>query len=327
MLKPVAALSAAIMMSGTALAQDVLFSYGGKDYQLSDLQPELQQRYFDNLQEAREKNLSLLDQAVLDIYIDKLAASQNKSVVEVREQLFKVEPISDDEVKTVYEQYQGQIGMPFEQVKEQLRQRMEAMKAQEGVLALIDEAKEKNGFTVKIPASESPTFLMDLTPFPYKGASNPKLTIVEVADYRCPYCKVSSDAVMKLMDKYGDDVRLYYVDLNVVQPASGISVKVMEGAYCARQQDKYWEYNKAAYAMQSDLSLESPVQLAEKLGLNKQTFEACLTSDAAKAYVAQSQQFARSYGVSGTPTFFVNGKRLHSHDPEADLKAMIEKAL
>ncbi len=56
-----------------------------------------------------------------------------------------------------------------------------------------------------------------------------------------------------MMEKYEGQLKVVYVDLPVVQRDSGISKRVMEGAYCARQQDQFWEYNARAYGMQKDL--------------------------------------------------------------------------
>ncbi len=327
MLKPLVAITAAVMISAPALAGDTLFSYGKKDYKLSDLQPNLQQMYYDNLIEAYERNVSLLDQAVLDIYIEKMAASKNKSIIEIRTALFKIEPPTDAELKAAYEQHKTQINQPFDQVKDSLSQSLEYQKAQNKFQSVIKDAKKKHSFELKMDEVEMPAFDMDLSAFPFMGAADAKVTIVEVADYRCHFCKQAGEAVAKVMDKYSDKVKLVYIDLPVIQPASGVSQAIMEGAYCARQQNKYWEYNKAAYAMQSELDGHSPALLADKLGLNKKTFEACMISKEGHEYVAKSQTFSQVYGVSSTPTFFINGQRMHTHDPVLDLIKRVEDAL
>ena len=329
MLKSIVAASAALAISVSAVAgQNVsLFSYGGKDYRLKDLQPDLQQQYFENQKEAREKNLSVIDQAVLGIYINKLAASQNRPVAEIRTELMKTGPVTDAEVEDLYNQYKGQIGSPLEQVKEPLRQRLAGMRLQEKLHELADTAKSKNGFVVKLPEVLAPVFTMDLSPFPTKGADDARVTVVEVADYRCPYCKKAKDAVDKVVEKYKDRVRVVYVDLPVVQKASGISHRVMEGAYCARQQDQYWEYNSAAYGMQKSLTLESPETLAKQLKLDEESFQTCMSGGRATAHVEQSADFAGRYGVTGTPTFFVNGRRVQTSDPSADLGQLVADAL
>ncbi len=326
MLRSLATFAAAVTLSTTAMASENLFVYGGKTYQLKDLPITLQQVFFDNLAEAREKNMLVIDQAILDIYIDHLAASQDKSVLETRNGLLKVDPVSDSDIKALYEQFKGQIGLPFDQVEDQLRQRMEAIKIQEKLVGLVEEAKKKNDFQLVLPELEAPAFDMDLTMFPSKGAHKPKVTIVEFADYRCSYCKKGTEAANNVIKEYGKDVELVYVDLLVIT-AGGISQKVMEGAYCARKQTKFWEYNSAAYAMQSELSLNSPMVLAKKLGLNIETFESCMKGSKPAAFVAESKAFAEQYGVNSTPTFFVNGQRVHTHDPATDLKEMVIEAL
>ncbi|WP_281647093.1 thioredoxin domain-containing protein [Parendozoicomonas sp. Alg238-R29] len=324
----IAASTAAVFATSASFAnQDVLFSYGGKDYQFKDLQPELQQRFFDTKQEARDKQLGVLDQAVMDIYIDKLAASKDNSSAETRAELLKVDPVTDADIEALYNQYKDRIGAPLEQVKGYIEQQLITMRMQEKAQQLINSAKKENGFQLKLPELESPVFTMNLTPFPAKGAKEAKVTVVEFADYRCGYCKKAKTAVDDLLKKYGDKVKVVYIDFPVVQTQTGISQKVVAGAYCARQQDKYWEYHAKAYDMQKDLGLDSAAQIASILKLNKKTFQACMNSSNSSDYVTRASEFGRTYGVTGTPTFFVNGKRIHTHDPAVDLESMVVKAL
>ena len=329
MLKLFAAASAAVVMSASAMAASPqpLFTYGGNDYQLSDMQPDLQQRFYENLREAHDKNVALIEQAVLDVYIEQQAASRNLSSDQVREELLQVAPVTDKDVREVYDQYQGQIGMPFDQAKEPMRQHMEAVRAHEQALAVIQQAKEKNGFELKLTEVNPPVFAMDLSPFPSKGAENAEVTIVEIADYRCPFCKNGKEAVDELIKTYDGKVKAVYVDLPVVRSETGISQEVMAGAYCARQQGKYWEYNDAAFGMQRELSMESPGILTDRLGLDKKTFEVCMSSEEPGAYVVHSEEFARRYGVTGTPTFFVNGQRVYTSSPYVELKERVAEIL
>lgn len=318
----------AIIATGAmaTVVSEKLFEYAGKVYQFRDLPPELQQNFFDNLVKAREQNLGVIDQAVLAIYVNNLAASENKSVLAAREQLLKVDPITDQEVQALYEQFKDQITLPLAQIQNQLRERMESVMIQEKLRDIIETAKKDNGFKLLLPALDVPLFDLDIAPFPAKGAKNSKVTIVEIGDYRCPHCKIATEAATSIVKQHGNEVRLVYIDLPVLTEG-GISEKVMEGGYCARQQDKYWAYNAAAFAMQSELSLAAPAIIAQKIGLDNALFDSCMVSDKPVDYVQHSADFARSHGVSKTPTFFINGQRIHTNDPGVDLSRVVQKAL
>ncbi|OQX35454.1 MAG: hypothetical protein B0D91_10795 [Oceanospirillales bacterium LUC14_002_19_P2] len=121
-------------------------------------------------------------------------------------------------------------------------------------------------------------------------------------------------------------LKVYYVDFPVVDPASGISTTVIRGAWCAGQQDKYWDYHKLAYAEQGSLSKNAPGTLAAKLGLNTRAFEACMASAASLAYVEKATAFGRHYGVSSTPTFFLNGKRLSGAEIEQQIRGQLNQS-
>lgn len=84
--------------------------------------------------------------------------------------------------------------------------------------------------------------------------------------------------------------------------------KAAEAAECAHDQDKFWEFHDTMYANQSALDVDSLKGYAAQLGLDTATFDACLDGDEKVAEVAKDEQDGTSYGVSGTPAFFINGR-------------------
>ena len=321
---PVLLLSASISMGAAAANNDVLFSYEGKDYQLKDIQPLLQQSYYDAEVKARESLNRVLEQAMVEMYIENKATKEGRSIAEVRNELFTFEPVTQDEVQKLYDQFKDRIGMPLEQVEPQIRQELEGRKRSEAIQKLIAKVKKETRFQSKLPQPEAPTVSMDLSPYPWKGAKDAEITLVEFADYNCGYCQKAKPEIDKLMAEYKDKVKLYYVDYLVTERGvPGNSSATAGGAYCAGKQNKYWEFNSMAY-QKRDMSAE---EVAKELKLNEKDFSACITSEESREFVLNSNQFANGLGVSGTPTFFINGQRLHTHDLSKDLKAEIEKRL
>ena len=317
-------LSATASMGAVAANNDVLFSYEGKDYQLKDIQPWLQQSYFDAEVEARESLNRILEQAMVEMYIENKAAKEDRSVSKVREELFAYEPATEDEAKKLYDQFKDRIGMPFDQVKPQLMQEMENRKRTEALQTLVAKVKNDTKFQSKLPEPEAPTLSLNLDPYPWKGAEDAPVTIVEFADYNCGYCQNAKPEIDKLMKEYKGKIKLYYVDFLVTEKGvPGNSTATARGAYCAGQQDKFWEFNDLSYEKR-DLSA---TDVAAALKLNQKEFSTCIASDESKQFVLNSNQLASDLGVSGTPTFFVNGQRLHTHEVAADLEAEIEKRL
>lgn len=318
--------SAAFSLGATAANNDVLFSYEGKDYQLKDIQPFLQQSYYDAEVKARESLNRILEQAMVEMYIENKATREDRPMVEVRDELFAYQPVTEDEVRELYDQFKDRIGMPFEQVEPQIRKELENRKRGEAIRKLVAKVKKETRFQSKLPQPEAPVVSMDLSPYPWKGKEDASITIVEFADYNCGYCQRSKPEIDQLMKKYKDKVKLYYVDYLVTEKGiPGVSTSTARGAYCAGKQGKFWDFYNLAYA--KPVTMATAGDVATELKLNEEDFTVCVTSEESGKFVRDSNKLARKLGVSGTPTFFVNGQRLHTHDPVADLTAEIEKRL
>ncbi|WP_062260117.1 DsbA family protein [Endozoicomonas arenosclerae] len=326
--KSIAVLLLASASLQPALAEDgdILFSYKGKDYALKDLQSQLQQAFYTAQVKAQESLTPVLEQAIVEKYIEEIATSTDRAINDVREEMLRAEAVTKEEVKSVYEQYKDQIGRPLEEIESTLTQQLQQQKQQEKVLALIEKVKKETGFVNKMEKPEAPTFSMDLSPYPFKGPEDAKVTVVEFADYNCGYCRNSKPEIDKLLKQFGDQVKFYYIDYPVTEKGiAGSTTQTARGAYCAGQQDKFWDFYNLAY--EKPVTMETAAELANTLKLDQKAFNACLTSDESAKFVKNSEKMAQSLGVTGTPTLFVNGRLLHTHDAGKDLKAELEKTL
>ncbi|PJR07598.1 thioredoxin domain-containing protein, partial [Sinorhizobium meliloti] len=175
---------------------------------------------------------------MVEIYAEKKAAKESRSIHQVREALFEIEPVNEDEVKALYEQFKDRIGMPYEQVKGKIQQELESRNRRAAVQKLVAKIKQDTGFESKLSEPEAPVLSMDLSDFPWKGNKNAEITVVEFADYNCGYCQRAKPEVDKFMKQYGDYVRMYYVDFPVTERGvPGSSTQTARGAYCAGKQN------------------------------------------------------------------------------------------
>jgi protein-disulfide isomerase len=94
--------------------------------------------------------------------------------------------------------------------------------------------------------------------------------------------------------------------------------KAGEAAECADDQGKFWEYHDLLYANQSAIDVVSLKSYAAQLGLDTATFDACLDGGEKAAELAKDKQEGTSYGVSGTPAFFINGRLVSGALPFED---------
>lgn len=106
--------------------------------------------------------------------------------------------------------------------------------------------------------------------------------------------------------------------------------KSAEAAECANEQGKFWEYHDILYGNQSDWSSEGIPKLkeyAKKLNLDTKKFDDCLDSGKYFQEVQKDFSDGQKYGVSGTPTFFINGIKLVGAQPYETFKRIIEQEL
>lgn len=168
-------------------------------------------------------------------------------------------------------------------------------------------------------------------PAAVKGGENAKVTIVEFSEYQCPFCKKYVDETyVKILSDYGDKIRYIFRDypLEFHQHAQITA----EAARCAGDQGKYWEYHDNLFAerekwVDQQDATETLVSFAASLGLNQESLRDCLTSGKFTQAVKDDLALGQKVGVSGTPSFFINGKKLVGAQPYEAFKTIIEEEL
>jgi protein-disulfide isomerase len=150
--------------------------------------------------------------------------------------------------------------------------------------------------------------------YPYRGPADAPVTIVEYSDYNCPVCGEFNLSTAELID---DQLIATGQTKYVVQHYAlwEESIPVVEAAICAREQDAFWDFHHLLFANQALFSTRQPPsrgllrQFAEAVGLDVDTFDACLDQGRRDEVVAASQVAKVELEVTSTPTFFVNGQR------------------
>ncbi|MCL5435986.1 MAG: DsbA family protein [Patescibacteria group bacterium] len=167
---------------------------------------------------------------------------------------------------------------------------------------------------------------------PSLGLSKAPVLVVEYADYQCPFCEKFYTSIMPQLKKdYIDKgkVRFVYQDYAFLGPDSGTAA---EAARCAADQGKFWEYHDYLFTHQGQensgwASSDKQKGFAKSLGLNVSQFGKCLDDHKYSVEVQNESKAALGYGVSGTPTVFVNGVRIVGAQSYATFQQAIETAL
>jgi protein-disulfide isomerase len=132
---------------------------------------------------------------------------------------------------------------------------------------------------------------------------------VEYGDFECPYCGRAEPVVRELLADYGDLRYVWrHLPLTDVHPHAQLAA---EAAEAAASQGKFWPMHDQLLDHQDALTAKDLIRYAGELGLDTDRFTRDLRNHAGQAKVAADVDSADLSGVSGTPTFFINGKRHH----------------
>ena len=187
------------------------------------------------------------------------------------------------------------------------------------------------------PPPEPPTQIdMVLSDAPRKGSPDAPITIVEYSDYQCPFCSRYFNETMPQIQPFIDDGTIQYVFkdfplLNIHPQAQ----KAHEAAHCARElggEGAYWVMhdllfaNQAAWATVSTADhVEVIKELATEANLPQEAFDTCLDNGRYADTVSNDVAEGIQFGITGTPTFFINGNRLVGAQPFSVFQQTIEQ--
>jgi protein-disulfide isomerase len=196
-----------------------------------------------------------------------------------------------------------EIGNNYDQVLGELKQR----EAQNQPLSAEVQAR--------IAAAGAPSF----------GPENAKVTIVEFSDFQCPFCSRAADVAHQIKEKYGDKVRFVFRQYPL--PMHGDAHLAAQAALAAHQQGKFWEFHDLLFANQRALTRPALEDYAKQANLNVPQLKKALDDTALKAAVDADVKLGEEVKVNGTPTVFINGRRVANPTEFEPVAKLIDAAL
>ncbi len=158
-----------------------------------------------------------------------------------------------------------------------------------------------------------------------RGPAAAPVTIVEWSDYQCPFCKSAQEALARLRAEFPDTLRIVFKDFPLrMHP---FAVPAALAARCAGAQGRYWEYHDMLFVAQPDFSREQLVGYARRLGLDVASFTQCFDSRQFLEAIAADQREGLAAEVRGTPTFFINGRKIVGALPLDEFRDAVRQAL
>jgi len=193
----------------------------------------------------------------------------------------------------------------------------------EAEAARVVKAKADTFVEVKLPEDSGVAYKIDTSRNPLRGPKEAPVTIVEFSDFQCPYCAGLQSTLDQVLKAFPKEVNLVYKQfpLNIHQYARQAAVASM----AAHQQGKFWQLHDRMFQNFSAINEENIKKWAKEVGLNMAEFEKVMQAGVVETAVQKDIADGAAARVLGTPTLFINGKRVQERSFEAFKKAILEE--
>jgi protein-disulfide isomerase len=279
--------------------------------------------------DLRKQEYKVKSDALRQLIREKLVAAEAKEKGLSSEELLqrevdsKIAEPSDDEAKGYYLGVKDESTLPFEQVKTQVKELLRHAEIQQAREKYADSLRDKMTVSILI---QPPVFHVNYDPARVQGDPDAPITIVEFADFQCPFCNRVEPVLRGVLTKYKGKVKLAYLDFPLTPIHSHAEIAA-EASRCALARGKYWEMHDAMFVDQSKLDDGSLVKTAARLGMEQSSFASCLESGKYKGVVQKDIEAGSEAGVNATPTFFINGELLGGEPSDANFEKIIDRQL
>ena len=235
--------------------------------------------------------------------------------------------VTDADARKFYDEHKAQIeaqtkGQTFDAVKSRILAMLERTRVKKAQDDLMAKLRGENKVSVTLAP---PRFKVASDHHPWSGGKDAAVTVVEFSDFQCPYCRAAEAGIKEVRAKYGDRVKIVHEDFPLGFHAHAMDAA--RAARCADAQNKFWQYHDALFEDQAKLAVADLKARAAKLGLDNKKFAACFDKQEPDAAIKADQAQGQALGVSGTPTFFVNGREMTGAQSGDKFAAVIDEEL
>lgn len=259
-------------------------------------------------QEAKRRNMSVEDLMKAEVYSKAPEVPDGEVTAFINQNRARLPKMDDKELRLKVWDY-----LRNQKVGEQRQTYVQGLRSKGKVTVLLEEP-----VTARYEVSGDRGFV--------RGPKDAPITIVEFSDFQCPFCKNANATVKQVLDKYPGKVKLVFRDypLASIHPQAP---KAHEAARCAADQSKFWEYHDVLFERAPRLAPQDLKQYAVEVKLDPNAFNQCLDSGKYAAEVDKDFQEGAGLGLTGTPSFFINGRQLVGAQPLAAFQKIIDAEL
>jgi protein-disulfide isomerase len=235
----------------------------------------------------------------------------------------KVAPISASDVETFYESVKERFGgLSRDEALHQIGENIHRQKLAQRKLDYVSALRSATSVSTSLDAPRA-----EVQPLgPSVGRPDAPITIVEFADFECPFCSRAVPTVHRLQEQYGDRIRVVFRDYPL--PSHRGATHAAEAVHCAGDQGKFWEMSERLFSRNGSAVTDAELaRTASEVGVDPAKFSECVASGRHKADWEASQAEGTRVGVVSTPTFYINGRMIIGAAPYESFTAIINEEL
>jgi len=274
-----------------------------------------------NFYEAERK---AVDEFINEYLISKEARKEGITAEQLLDRHVNAAGFKEPSEETLRVYYEGvDTTEPFEAVRGKILEAIRTRRIARARSSYIQELRGQAKISFLVPP---PRASISVDGAPVRGPQGAPVTIVEFADYECPYCQQIQPVVDKLLSDYKGKIGFVFKDFPL--PMHSHAEVAAEAAHCAQDQGKYWELHDFLFSSRE----YEPAKLkdaAHAMNMDADRFKQCLDGGA-KASVVKSQfEESQALGLPGTPAFFVNGRLINPNGTVsyATLQQLVDEEL
>jgi protein-disulfide isomerase len=315
----------ALLSAGGLAAQsdtsEVVANVGGVKVTMAELEQEESAKLLSAHYQYYQAETKALDELIDKKLIEQKAKSENITVEQLVDRDIKspVKDPTEDQMKVYYEGLETE--QPYEAVRGKILEKIRELRTQKARSAYVRALRAQS--TVYITLAP-PRVSVDLQNAEMIGPAKPQVTMVEFADYECPYCQKVAADLKRLQADLGDKVAFSYKDFPL--PMHARAEKAAEATRCASKQGKFWEFHDELFRSK-ELDVDQLKAQARALKLDAAEFDKCLDTGEQAAAVERDRKEGARLGLTGTPSFFINGHFLSGALDYASLRQVVEQQL
>jgi protein-disulfide isomerase len=300
----------------------VVAEVGGQKLTRADLEQHqaaklLQSRYQYYLSEHEAVN-----QLIEDHLLEMQARREHLTVEQLlqREVTSKVKEPTEDQLQVFYEGLQS--NEPYAAVREKIVATLRQVRLTKARDAYLQSLRSQASVRIALAPPEAEVALDNA---PRRGPQDAPVLIVEFADYECPYCQRIHPELKKLEEEFAGKVAVAFKDFPL--PMHAHAEKAAEASRCAAEQGNFWDFHDLLF---DNAPKFDPAQLKEHaraLKLDAARFDKCLDTGEQAAAVRKDFAEGQRLGLTGTPSFFINGHYLSGAVKYDTLREVVEQQL